>query len=145
MKWYKLYKHLFCKGAIQKVRHSRRRGEVSLKKCLTGGGGIVKKVMSLSLSQNVSAYIFLQINFYSYMSHHGTIITTKTTCKKVPSYVSNSVSACRRQIVNKHFRILEQLQNIAWSMQVSFHESPDRVSWLGKWNDVSASLFSLVF
>ena len=109
----------FAKGQFKKYVTQEEGERVSLIKCLTGGGGIVKKVMSLSLSQNVSAYIFLQINFYSYVSHHGTIITTKTTCKKVPSYVSNSVSACRRQIVNKHFRILPHMDNCTILLDLS--------------------------
>lgn len=104
----------FAKGQFKKYVTQEEGERLSLKKCLTGGGGIVKNTIlsqKYILSQNVSAYIFLQISFYSYVSHHGTIITTKITCKKVPSYVSNSVSACRRQIVNKHFRILPHMDN----------------------------------
>ena len=63
---------------------------------------------------------------------HGTIIGTGITCKKIPCYMRDS--ACRWFTVKKAnfliFAGVKKMQNLDWSMQISFSWIAEKFSFL---------------
>ena len=95
------------------------------------------KYSNLKTTCHINPGFFLWTNFLGNLLLAKYFTSVAATSKRIArnAKIYYSYAKTLNSLVSK------KLQNFDWSMQISFHASPNHVSWLEQWNEVNASFF----